>query len=160
MPRTQAWSLLRRIDDAHLARTRTAPDAPACLLDNRTLRAADHARTISASQACESTPFILAVTIRLYMAAACRPPGSDPQKSQDFRPRAMPLSPLSAALLERHTRPSIGNRVHRDYIIPGLVNAPLGPSLASRASLKKSTFSVVLRWQFGTHRLVSSAAPS
>jgi hypothetical protein len=29
----------------------------------------------------------------------------------DFLPRAMPLSPLSAALLERHTRPSSRNRV-------------------------------------------------
>ena len=49
------------------------------------------ART-SASQACGSTPFILAVTIRLYMAAARRPPRSDPQKSHDFRPRAISQS--------------------------------------------------------------------
>jgi len=68
------------------------------------------ART-SANHACGSTPFILQVTIRLYMAAARRPPRSDPQKSHDFRPRAIPLSPLSAALLERHTRPSSRNRV-------------------------------------------------
>src|SRR5204862_4459920 len=60
---------------------------------------------MSASQACGSTPFILAVTIRLYMAAARCPPRSDPQNSHDFLPRAMPRSPLSAALLERHTRP-------------------------------------------------------
>jgi len=51
----------------------------------------------SASQACGSTPFILAVTMRLYMAAARCPPRSDPQNSHDFLPRAMPRSPLSAA---------------------------------------------------------------
>src|SRR6266852_5090595 len=60
----------------------------------------------SASQACGSIPFILAVTMRLYMAAARCPPRSDPQNSHDFLPRAMPRSPLSAALLERHARPS------------------------------------------------------
>src|SRR5450631_2817451 len=60
----------------------------------------------SASQACGSTPFILHVTTRLYAVAARCPPRSEPQKSHDFRPRAMPLSPLSAALLERQTRPS------------------------------------------------------
>ena len=38
----------------------------------------------SASQACGSTPFIFAVTMRLYMAAARRPPRSDPQNSHDF----------------------------------------------------------------------------
>src|SRR5215472_17395818 len=79
------------------------------------------ART-SASQACGSTPFILAVTIRLNMAAARRPPRSDPQNSQDFRPRAMPLSPRSAALLETHTsvlkeqreaRPSLQDVIER-----------------------------------------------
>src|SRR5258708_6974341 len=42
--------------------------------------------------ACGSTPFILAVTTRLYMAAARRPPRSEPQKSQDFRPRAIARS--------------------------------------------------------------------
>jgi hypothetical protein len=41
---------------------------------------------ISVSQACGSTPFILAVTIRLNMAAARRPPRSDPQNSHDFLP--------------------------------------------------------------------------
>src|ERR1700757_634278 len=65
----------------------------------------------SANQACGSTPFILAETIRLYMAAARRPPRSDPQNSQDLRPRAIPLRPLSAALLERQTRPSSRNSV-------------------------------------------------
>ena len=53
---------------------------------------------ISVSHACGSTPYILAVMIRLYMAAARRPPRSNPQNSQDFRPRTMPLSPRSAAL--------------------------------------------------------------
>src|SRR5947207_13098460 len=67
---------------------------------------------MSASQACGSTPFILAVTIRLYMAAARCPPRSDPQNSHDFLPRAMPRSPLSAALLERHPAdPSVTTRV-------------------------------------------------
>src|SRR5712671_3684312 len=42
---------------------------------------------MSASQACGSTPFILAVTMRLYMAAARCPPRSDPQNSHDFRPK-------------------------------------------------------------------------
>jgi hypothetical protein len=58
---------------------------------------------ISASQACGSMPFIFAVMMRLYLAAVRRPPRSDPQNSQDFRPRAMPRNPLSAALLEAHT---------------------------------------------------------
>jgi len=44
-----------------------------------------------------------AVMMRLYLAAVRRPPRSDPQNSQDFRPRAMPRNPLSAALLEAHT---------------------------------------------------------
>jgi transposase InsO family protein len=52
------------------------------------------------SQACGSMPFILAVTIRLYMAAARRPPRSEPQNNQAFRPSAMPLRPRSAALFE------------------------------------------------------------
>src|ERR1700733_11608225 len=51
----------------------------------------------------------LGVMIRLSMAAARRPPRSDPQNSQDFRPRALPLSPRSAALLDRHRRPSSRN---------------------------------------------------
>src|SRR2546430_1437105 len=63
---------------------------------------------MSASQACGSTPFILAVTIRLYMAAARCPPRSDPQNSHDLLPRAIPRSPRSAALLERHARPEQG----------------------------------------------------
>jgi hypothetical protein len=44
---------------------------------------------MSVSQACGSTPFILAVTIRLYIAAARRPPRSDPQNSHAFRPSAI-----------------------------------------------------------------------
>jgi hypothetical protein len=44
----------------------------------------------SASQACGSTSFILAVTIRLYITAARPPPRLEPQNSQDYRPRAMP----------------------------------------------------------------------
>ena len=43
----------------------------------------------SASQACGSTSFILAETMRLYMAAARSPPRSDPQNSHDFLPRAI-----------------------------------------------------------------------
>src|SRR6476660_1791375 len=60
----------------------------------------------SLSQACGSTPFLLAVTIRLYIEAARCPPRSDPQNSHDFLPRAIPRSPRSAALLDKHTRPS------------------------------------------------------
>ena len=65
----------------------------------------------SASHACGSTPFILAVTMRPYMAAARSPPQSEPQNSHDLRPRAIPRSPRSAALLERQTRPSSRNSV-------------------------------------------------
>ena len=54
----------------------------------------------SVNQAWGSTPFILAVTMRLYIAAARRPPRSEPQNSQDFRPKAIPRSPRSAALLK------------------------------------------------------------
>ena len=39
----------------------------------------------SASQACGSTSFILAVTIRLYMTAARWPPRSEPQNNHDLR---------------------------------------------------------------------------
>src|SRR5258705_5765892 len=58
------------------------------------------ART-SASQACGSTSFILAVTIRLYMTAVRCPPRSEPQNNYDFRPRAIPRTPRSAALFDR-----------------------------------------------------------
>src|SRR5262245_49300242 len=46
----------------------------------------------SASQACGSMSFILAVTMRLYMAAARWPPRSEPAKSHDLRPRAIAQS--------------------------------------------------------------------
>ena len=42
----------------------------------------------SASQACGSMSFILAVTMRLYMAAARWPPRSEPAKSHDFLPES------------------------------------------------------------------------
>jgi hypothetical protein len=57
------------------------------------------ART-SASQACGSMSFIFAVTIRLYITAARLPPRSEPQNSHDFRPKAIPRTPRSAALLK------------------------------------------------------------
>ncbi len=66
----------------------------------------------SASQACGSMSFILAVTMRLYITAARCPPRSEPQNSHDRRPRAIPLRARSAALFERQTRPSSRNRVN------------------------------------------------
>src|SRR4029077_6500110 len=69
------------------------------------------ART-SASQACGSISFILAVTIRLYIAAARSPPRSEPQNNHDFRPKAIPRTPRSAALLDRQIRPSSRKRVN------------------------------------------------
>lgn len=45
------------------------------------------------------------------MAAARRPPSSDPAKVQLRRPTAMPRSARSAALLEMHSRPSARKRV-------------------------------------------------
>src|SRR5665213_956725 len=51
----------------------------------------------SASQACASILFILAVTIRLYIAAARCPPRSEPANNHDFLPRAMPRNARSAA---------------------------------------------------------------
>lgn len=48
------------------------------------------------------TVHVLAVTIRLYIAAAPANIGS--AERQDFCPRAMPCRSLSAALLDRHTR--------------------------------------------------------
>ena len=65
----------------------------------------------SASQACGSMSFSLAVPISVYMAAARCPPRSDPAKSHDFLPRATPRRDRSAALLLRQTRPSPRNRV-------------------------------------------------
>src|ERR1700755_3013096 len=65
----------------------------------------------SASQACGSTSFIFAVTMRLYIAAARCPPRSEPAKSHDFLPRAIPRSARSAALFDRQMRPSPRKRV-------------------------------------------------
>lgn len=89
----------------------------------------------SASQACGSMSFILAVTIRLYMAAARWPPRSEPAKSHDFLPRAMPRSPRSAALFDKQTRPSSSQACEGwpalQHIVHGLGNVAaareLGP---------------------------------
>jgi hypothetical protein len=62
------------------------------------------ART-SASQPCESMSFNLAVTIRLYVTAARWPPRSEPQNNHDFRPKAIPRTPRSAALFDKQMRP-------------------------------------------------------
>ena len=65
----------------------------------------------SASQACGSMSFNFAVPMMEYMKAARCPPRSDPAKSQDFLPRATPLSERSAALLLRLRLPArLGNR--------------------------------------------------
>ena len=69
------------------------------------------ART-SASQAWGSMSFILAVTIRLYIAAARCPPRSEPANNHDFLPRAMPRSARSAALLLKQIRPSSRKRAN------------------------------------------------
>src|ERR1700761_7254984 len=74
-----------------------------------------------ASQACGSTSFILAVTIRLYITAARSPPRSEPQNNHDFRPKAIPRAPRSAALFDRQMRPSSRKRVNavQRLSIPG-----------------------------------------
>jgi hypothetical protein len=59
----------------------------------------------SASQACGSISFILAVTIRLYITAARSPPRLEPQNNQYFLPAAIPRTPRSAALLDGQMRP-------------------------------------------------------
>ena len=66
----------------------------------------------SASQACGSTSLSFAVTISEYMAAARSPPRSEPANSHDFLPRAIPRNARSAALFDRHTRPSSRKRVN------------------------------------------------
>jgi len=66
----------------------------------------------SVSQACGSTSFILAVTIRLKRISARWPPRSEPQHSHDLRPRAMPRSARSAAVLLRQTLPSSRKRTN------------------------------------------------
>lgn len=68
------------------------------------------ART-SASHACGSMSFIFAVTIKEYMKAALSPPRSEPAKSQDLLPSAIPRSARSAALLVRQIRPSFRKSV-------------------------------------------------
>ena len=65
----------------------------------------------SASQAWGSTSLSLAVWISVYMTAARSPPRSEPANSQALRPRAMPRSARSAALLVRQIRPSSRKRV-------------------------------------------------
>ena len=50
---------------------------------------------------CASISFILQVTIKLYMAAARWPPRSEPQKSHDFLPRAIPRKARSAAIVSQ-----------------------------------------------------------
>ena len=69
----------------------------------------------SASQACGSMSLSLAVTIRLYMAAARMPPRSEPAKSHDFLPNAIPRSARSAALFVRQMRPSSRKRVNAGH---------------------------------------------
>jgi hypothetical protein len=64
------------------------------------------------SQACGSTSFILAVTIRLYMTAARWPRRSEPQNNHDCRPKAIPRTPRSAALFDKQIRPSSRKRVN------------------------------------------------
>jgi hypothetical protein len=66
----------------------------------------------SASEACRSTPFSLAVMMSEYIAAARSPPRSEPANSQDFRPIAIPRNARSAALLVRQTRPSSRKRLN------------------------------------------------
>src|SRR5713226_7479235 len=51
-------------------------------------------------------------TIRLYMNAARSPPRSEPANNHARRPRAIPRTARSAALLERQMRPSSRNRAN------------------------------------------------
>lgn len=57
----------------------------------------------SVSQASGSTPFSLAVTIRVYIIAARSPPRSEPTNSHAFPPRATLRSSRSAALFVRQS---------------------------------------------------------
>jgi hypothetical protein len=68
------------------------------------------ART-SASQARGSMPFSLALSIRVYIAAARRPPSSEPANVQLRLPTAIPRSARSAALFDKQTLPSSRKRV-------------------------------------------------
>ena len=78
----------------------------------------------SASQACGSTSFNLAVSISVNIAAARSPPRSEPANNQARRPRAIPRNARSAALLVRQIRPSSRNRVKArpapQHVIDGL----------------------------------------
>jgi hypothetical protein len=65
----------------------------------------------SASHAWGPTPLSFAAWISVSMTAARSPPRSDPENSQDLRPRAIPRSLRSAALLLRQMRPSSRKRV-------------------------------------------------
>ena len=65
----------------------------------------------SASQACGSTSLSLAVTMRVYIAAARSPPRSEPANSQERLPSAIPRIALSAALFVRQIRLSSRKRV-------------------------------------------------
>jgi hypothetical protein len=118
------------------------------------------ART-SASHAWGSTSLSFAVPIREYMMAARWPPRSDPAKSQDLRPRAIPRRARSAALLERSMRPSSRKRVKPDHRLRWLqppghrTNAPIiadaragevetGRPSAERSANETSIIAVVL----------------
>lgn len=61
---------------------------------------------MSASQACGSSPFILAVSMRVIALASVSPPLSEPAKSQFFRPMPIGRMARSAGLLSMPTRPS------------------------------------------------------
>src|SRR3981189_1302909 len=76
--------------------------------------------------------------MRLYMAAARRPPRSDPQNNHDFLPNAMPRSALSAALFERQTR-------HRRGSVWRSVFAELAQAIAAAAFTR--------RWRIDHHAL-------
>src|ERR1051325_2564572 len=66
----------------------------------------------SASQARGSTLLSLQVSISVYIAAARRPPASDPAKVQLRRPTANGRIARSAALFVAHARPSARKRVN------------------------------------------------
>jgi len=66
----------------------------------------------SASQARGSTSLSLRVSISVYIAAARRPPASEPAKVQLRRPTAKGRIARSAALFVKHTRPSSRKRVN------------------------------------------------
>lgn len=65
----------------------------------------------SACRVYGSMSFILAVTMRVYVALARSPPRSEPAKSHDFLPKATPRRARSTALFVRQMRPSSRNAV-------------------------------------------------